>query len=56
MVLIGVGMATALSGAALTIMATFNKEQSEFIATWLAGNIWGDTWPFVFAFYHGSSF
>ncbi|HAR6147311.1 TPA: iron ABC transporter permease [Staphylococcus pseudintermedius] len=50
MVLIGVGMATALSGAALTIMATFNKEQSEFIATWLAGNIWGDTWPFVFAF------
>ena len=50
MVLIGVGMSTALSGAALTLMSTFDKDQSEFIATWLAGNIWGDTWPFVFAF------
>lgn len=50
MVLIGVGMSTALSGAALTLMSTFDKDQSEFIATWLAGNIWGDTWLFVFAF------
>ncbi|MCU5746924.1 iron ABC transporter permease [Staphylococcus sp. SQ8-PEA] len=50
MVLVGVGMAAALSGGALTIMATFDQDQAEFIATWLAGNIWGDEWPFVIAF------
>ncbi|MCY1568993.1 FecCD family ABC transporter permease [Staphylococcus pettenkoferi] len=50
MVLVGVGMASALSGGALTVMATFDKDQSEFIASWLAGNIWGDEWPFVISF------
>src|SRR5699024_7188515 len=42
MVLVGVGMATALSGGSLTLMSTFDEDQSEFIASWLAGNIWGD--------------
>ncbi|AVQ34238.1 iron ABC transporter permease [Staphylococcus muscae] len=50
MVLVGVGISTALSGGALTIMSTFDRDQSEFIATWLAGNIWGDSWPFVWVF------
>jgi iron complex transport system permease protein len=50
MVLIGVGLATALSGGSLTIMSKFDKDQSEFIASWLAGNIWGDEWSFVIAF------
>ncbi|KIX90683.1 iron ABC transporter permease [Staphylococcus microti] len=50
MVLVGVGVSTALSGGALTIMSTFDRDQSEFIATWLAGNIWGDSWPFVWVF------
>src|SRR5699024_3186929 len=50
MVLVGVGMATALSGGSLTLMSTFDKDQSEFIASWLAGNIWGDEWAFVIAF------
>lgn len=50
MVLVGIGLSAALSGGALTIISTFDKSQSEFISTWLAGNIWGDTWPFVWAF------
>ncbi|MEB5782798.1 FecCD family ABC transporter permease [Staphylococcus pseudoxylosus] len=50
MVLVGVGMSTALSGGSLTLMSTFDEDQSEFIASWLAGNIWGDEWAFVIAF------
>ncbi|WP_414051951.1 FecCD family ABC transporter permease [Macrococcus animalis] len=47
MVLIGVGLSTALSGAMIMMTSTFNKEDVEFISKWLDGNIWGDTWPFV---------
>ncbi|MEB6243411.1 iron ABC transporter permease [Staphylococcus gallinarum] len=50
MVLVGVGMAAALSGGSLTLMSTFDKDQSEFMASWFAGNIWGDEWTFVIAF------
>jgi len=50
MVLIGVGLSTALSGGSITLMRKFNEDQAEFIAAWLAGNIWGDEWSFVFAF------
>ncbi|MCJ1656988.1 iron ABC transporter permease [Staphylococcus sp. NRL 18/288] len=49
MVLIGVGMNTALYGGSITLMSKFDEDQSEFIATWFAGNIWGDDWPFVIA-------
>ncbi|MGK0554683.1 FecCD family ABC transporter permease [Macrococcus capreoli] len=47
MVLTGVGLSTALSGAMIMMTSTFNKEDVEFISKWLGGNIWGDTWPFV---------
>ena len=30
-------------------MSKFNEDQSEFIATWFGGNIWGDDWTFVIA-------
>ena len=49
MVLIGVGMQTALYGGSITLMSKFNEDQSEFIATWFVGNIWGDDWTFVIA-------
>lgn len=49
-VLIGVGMQTALYGGSITLMSKFDEDQSEFIATWFAGNIWGDEWIFVAAF------
>lgn len=47
MILIGVGLSTALAGAMIMMTSTFNKEDVEFISKWLGGNIWGDTWPFV---------
>jgi len=47
MILIGVGMATALSGASIIMTSTFNSDQMEFISAWYAGTIWGDTWPFA---------
>ncbi|GEN86900.1 MULTISPECIES: FecCD family ABC transporter permease [Oceanobacillus] len=50
MVLIGVGLSAALSGGSITMMRKFNEDQAEFIAAWMAGNIWGDEWPFVLAF------
>ena len=50
MVLVGVGLSAALSGGALTLISSFDRSQSEFISTWFAGNIWGDTWPFVWTF------
>ena len=31
-------------------MSTFDKDQSEFMASWFVGNIWGDEWTFVIAF------
>ena len=49
MVLIGVGMQTTLYGGSITLMSKFNEDQSEFIATWFGGNIWGDDWTFVIA-------
>ena len=48
MVLIGVGMQT-LYGGSITLMSKFNEDQSEFIATWFVGNIWGDDFTFVIA-------
>ncbi len=50
MVLIGVGLQTALYGGSITIMSKFDDKQFDFIAAWFAGNIWGDEWPFVIAF------
>lgn len=47
MILIGVGLSLALSGAMMMLTSTFNKEDIEFVSTWLGGTIWGDTWPFV---------
>ncbi len=51
MVLIGVGLQTALYGGSITIMSKIDDKQSDFIAAWFAGNIWGDEWPFVIAFF-----
>ncbi|ANZ34064.1 FecCD family ABC transporter permease [Staphylococcus carnosus] len=49
MVLVGVGLSAALAGGSLTLMSKFDRDQSEFMATWFAGNIWGDDWSFVIA-------
>lgn len=47
MILIGIGLSTALSGAMMMLTSTFNKEDVEFISKWLGGEIWGDSWSFV---------
>lgn len=49
MILVGVGLAGALSGGTLTIASTFDRSQYAFVANWMAGNIWGDDWSFVFS-------
>ncbi|PTM58479.1 FecCD family ABC transporter permease [Desmospora activa] len=48
-VLVGVGLSMALSGAMIVLISASEREKVDFIAKWLAGNIWGTDWPFVWA-------
>ncbi|RAL22107.1 iron ABC transporter permease [Thermoflavimicrobium daqui] len=49
LVLVGVGMAMAISGVILTLTIRLDKNQYTFIAEWIAGKIWGNDWIFVLA-------
>lgn len=49
LILTGVGISTALSGLMVVIISSAEREKVDFIAKWLAGNIWGTDWPFVYA-------
>ncbi|WP_141708099.1 iron chelate uptake ABC transporter family permease subunit, partial [Staphylococcus aureus] len=49
MVLIGVGLQSALDGGSITSMSKFDDKRSDLIAAAGAGNSWGDEWPFVIA-------
>lgn len=49
LVLIGVGFSMALSGAMIVLISSAEREKVEFISKWLAGNIWGTDWPFIWA-------
>lgn len=49
LVLIGVGFSTALSGAMIVLISSAERTKVDFIAKWLAGNIWGTDWPFIWA-------
>jgi len=49
LVLVGIGMSLALSGAMIVMISAADVWKVEFIAKWLSGNIWGDDWPFVLA-------
>ncbi len=53
MVLIGVGLQTALYGGSITIMSKFDDKQSDFIAAWFAGNIWVTNGHLSLHFYRG---
>ncbi|MDQ0228198.1 FecCD family ABC transporter permease [Metabacillus niabensis] len=48
-VLIGVGFSTALSGAMIVLISSAERTKVDFIAQWIAGNIWGTDWPFIWA-------
>jgi iron complex transport system permease protein len=49
LVLIGIGFSTALSGIMIVLTSAADREKVDFISKWLAGNIWGDDWPFILA-------
>ncbi|WP_181907243.1 FecCD family ABC transporter permease [Cohnella lupini] len=49
LVLVGVGFALALSGLMIVLISSTDLRKFDFIAKWLAGNIWGVDWPFVYA-------
>lgn len=49
LVLIGVGFSFALSGLMIVLISSADRVKVDFIAKWLAGNIWGTDWPFIFA-------
>lgn len=49
LVLIGIGFSMALSGLMIVIISSAEREKVDFIAKWLAGNIWGSDWPFILA-------
>jgi iron complex transport system permease protein len=49
LVLVGVGFSMALSGAMIILISSAEQTKVDFIAKWLAGNIWGTDWPFIWA-------
>lgn len=49
LVLVGIGFSMALSGLMIVIISSAERQKVDFIAKWLAGNIWGADWPFVLA-------
>lgn len=49
LILVGIGFSMALSGAMIVIISAAERQKVDFIARWLAGNIWGTDWPFILA-------
>ncbi|MBO7748881.1 iron ABC transporter permease [Paenibacillus sp. MWE-103] len=48
-VLTGVGFSMALSGVMVVLISSADRQKVDFISKWLAGNIWGTDWPFIWA-------
>ncbi|WP_163538836.1 iron ABC transporter permease [Gracilibacillus sp. YIM 98692] len=49
LVLTGVGFSMALSGVMIILFSSVDPFKVDFIANWLAGNVWGTDWPFIWA-------
>lgn len=49
LILVGVGFAMALSGAMIVLISSAKQAKVNFISQWLAGDIWGTSWPFIWA-------
>ncbi|MGA8942101.1 MAG: iron ABC transporter permease [Thermoactinomyces sp.] len=49
MILVGIGFSMAFSGAMIVLISSAEREKVDFIAKWLAGDIWGTDWPFIWA-------
>ncbi|WP_100372300.1 FecCD family ABC transporter permease [Bacillus sp. FJAT-45037] len=51
LVLTGVGFSMALSGVMILLISSVDPFKVDFIARWLAGNVWGADWPFIWAIF-----
>jgi len=49
LVLSGIGVAAGISAAMIILTLRLEPEKYQFVATWLAGSIWGTNWKFVLA-------
>lgn len=49
LIIVGVGFSMALSGTMIVLISSADRFKVDFIAKWLAGNIWGADWPFIWA-------
>lgn len=49
LVLTGIGFSMALSGIMIVLISSAERAKVDFIAKWIAGNIWGADWPFIWA-------
>lgn len=49
LILVGVGFSMALSGLIIVFISSADRQKVDFIANWMAGNIWGTDWPFILA-------
>lgn len=49
LLLTGVAVAAGISAAMIVLTIRLSPEKYQFVATWLAGSIWGSNWSFVLA-------
>jgi iron complex transport system permease protein len=49
LLLTGIGVAAGMSAAMIILSIRLDPEHYQFVATWLAGSIWGTSWKFVLA-------
>lgn len=47
--LTGIAVAAGVNALMIVFTLKFNEDQYQFLATWLAGGIWGTDWKFVYA-------
>jgi len=47
LILTGVAVAAGISSAMIVLTLRLSPEKYQFVATWLAGSIWGSNWKFV---------
>lgn len=49
LVLAGIAVAAGINAAMIVLTLRLNPEKYQFVATWLAGSIWGSNWKYVLA-------
>lgn len=49
LILTGIAVAAGISAAMIVMTLRLDPDRYQFVATWLAGSIWGTTWKYVLA-------